>query len=243
MKELSGKKGLFRIWLRSMADVMARRECLCCGNELRAFETDICTFCLADLPDSYTWISGDSPADKVFWGRVATEKVTSLFLYKGPYRNLVYSLKYKGNYRLAVRLGRLLGQKIAEDIDLIVPVPLHPRKKRHRGYNQSELISKGILLELKKRNPSVAIERKLLQRRNFTRTQTQKDRADRWKNVCDAFRVSPKRAEEVKNKFGRPHILIVDDVLTTGATLDACATNLLAALDCRISIATLAYVP
>lgn len=211
-----------------------------------AFETDICTSCLADLPLSFTWLDPSSGADKTFWGRVNTGKVTSLFLYKGPYKKLIYSIKYKGNHRLAVRLGKMLGERIAEETDIIVPVPLHPRKKRLRGYNQSELIAKGIAETLRVGNIKPEIENKLLERRNFTRTQTQKDRADRWENVKNAFRVNPQKAlaYNCTKPPGKPvHILLVDDVLTTGATLDACATNLLEALDCTISIATLAYVP
>ena len=236
------------IWAKSVASVMMSRECLCCGKALQAFETDICTACLTDLPSSYTWAEEDSPADKVFWGRTRIEKVTSLFLYRGQYKKLLYSIKYKGNVRLALRLGRLLGERIAEQhIDFIVPVPLHPAKKRKRGYNQSEIICKGIEAALKKKMPLAAIENRLLERKDFTLTQTQKDRADRWENVRSAFGVNRKRAEEIGMEFSRqgkvPSILICDDVLTTGATLDACASLLHQELDCRISIATLAYVP
>ena len=243
-KDLHINKSI-RLWGRSIASLFFRRECICCRRELLAFETDICTSCLADLPLSFTWQDPSSGADKTFWGRVNTGKVTSLFLYKGPYKKLIYSIKYNGNHRLAVRLGKMLGERIAEETDIIVPVPLHPRKKRLRGYNQSELIAKGIAETLRVGNINPEIENKLLERRNFTRTQTQKDRADRWENVKNAFCINPKRAKALQmSQSERPiHILLVDDVLTTGATLDACATNLLEALDCTISIATLAYVP
>lgn len=233
-----------RLWIRSLADLLLSRECLCCGRQLEAFEDGVCTFCLAELPASYTWTSEESPADKTFWGRTRIEKVTSLFLYNGKYRNLVYSIKYGGNIRLGIRLGRMLGEVIAEeDIDYIVPVPLHPRKKRKRGYNQSEVIGRGMLLALKENNPAVKMETGLLERKNFTPTQTRKDRADRWTNVRNAFRVNMKRAVKLSENGRVPKILILDDVLTTGATLDACATLLHEAVSCRISIATLAYVP
>ncbi|MBR5073884.1 MAG: ComF family protein [Bacteroidales bacterium] len=234
----------FRLWARSLADLFLKRECVCCGRQLEAFESDVCTFCLAELPSSYTWISEESPADKTFWGRTRIEKVTSLFLYNGKYRNLVYSIKYGGNIRLGARLGRMLGEVIAEeDIDFIVPVPLHWRKKRKRGYNQSEEIGRGILLALREKNPGIKMEKRLLKRKDFTPTQTRKDRADRWTNVRDAFRVNLKRAKALTGNGKVPKILICDDVLTTGATLDACASLLHEALDCKISIATLAYVP
>lgn len=232
------------LWAQSLADLFLKRECVCCGRQLEAFENRICTFCLVELPSSYTWTSKESPADKTFWGRARIEKVTSLFLYSGKYRNLVYSIKYSGNIRLAVRLGKMLGKVIAEkDIDCIVPVPLHPRKKRKRGYNQSELIGRGVLLALKEKCPAVKIESRLLGRKDFTPTQTRKDRADRWTNVRNAFKVNPKRAKKLTENGKVPKILILDDVLTTGSTLDACATLLHEACDCRISIATLAYVP
>lgn len=152
-----------RLWARSIASILLKRECICCHRELRAFETDICTSCLSDLPDSYTWAGKDSEADKVFWGRCRIEKVTSLFLYCGRYKNLLYSIKYRGNFRLASRLGKILGNRIPEftDIDYIIPVPLHPKKKRRRGYNQSELISKGIAISLRKTQPLVSIEKRL----------------------------------------------------------------------------------
>ena len=138
----------------------------------------------------------------------------------------------------------MLGEVIAEeDIDFIVPVPLHWRKKRKRGYNQSEEIGRGILLALREKSPNVKMENRLLKRKDFTPTQTRKDRADRWTNVREAFRVNLKRAKVLAANGKVPKILICDDVLTTGATLDACASLLHEALDCRISIATLAYVP
>ncbi len=235
------------LWTKSIASLFVGRECLVCRCRLRAFESDLCTACLADLPQSYTWIQEVSPADIAFWGRSHIEKVNSLFLYGGNYRKLVHSIKYKGNVRLAQRLGKQLGQIIAEeDIDCIIPVPLHPRKKRQRGYNQSELIARGILKAMKKTNPFIAIKKDLILRRSFTSTQTQKDRIDRWINVRNAFRINAKALNRLKKnlpKDRRPHFLLTDDVLTTGATLDACATILHENLDCKVSIATLAYVP
>ncbi|MBR4801693.1 MAG: ComF family protein [Bacteroidales bacterium] len=237
------QKGV-RLWIISLASLFFRRKCICCQRELMAFESGICTFCLADMPSSYTWTSTDSPADKTFWGRTEIEKVTSLFLYNGKYRNLVYSLKYRQNTAIGIRLGKMLGDIIdEEDIDYILPVPLHPRKKRQRGYNQSEIICRGILSSLRKRIPGVKLETRLLKRKNFTNTQTRKDRIDRWKNVRNAFGVNAKRLEKLEAPLRPLHFLIVDDVLTTGATLDACATHLHNSCNCRISIATLAYVP
>ncbi len=213
-----------------------------------AFEKDICTMCLSDLPSSFTWVEKDSPADITFWGRTPVEKVTSLFIYKGKYKELLYSIKYRGNAPLAIRMGKMLGEHIApEGIEFIVPVPLHPKKKRRRGYNQSEMIARGIAESLRKRGSDVSVETHLVLRSNFTPTQTRKDRIDRWLNVRNAFVINQKRLSKLSTPSASPNvplkILLVDDVLTTGATLDACASLLHQAAQCRISIATLAYVP
>jgi predicted amidophosphoribosyltransferase len=125
-------------------------------------------------------------------------------------------------------------------VDFIVPVPLHWKKRLTRGYNQSEIIAKGIAKGLKTSGAGTPqVLGNLLKRAQFTKTQTAKDRLERWHNVSSAFRLN------AKSKVIPPpdsHLLLVDDVLTTGATLEACATILVEQLGCRVSIATLAYV-
>ena len=240
------------LWLKSLAGLFIKRECICCKRELLASENSICIFCAEDLPLTYCWINAASPADRTFWGRSKIERVIPLITYSGIYKAMLYSIKYHGNARMAIRLGRLLGSHLlCLDIDLVIPVPLHPRKKRQRGYNQSELIAKGITDRLKSANKNIRVENRLLLRKNFTPTQTRKDRADRWQNVKNAFCINAKcvsslKAKTFRNNCNRTeefHFLLVDDVLTTGATLDACASILLAEFNCRVSIATLAYTP
>jgi ComF family protein len=179
----------------------------------------------------------DNPVEKIFWGRVKIERATSFFLFvKGsPYQNMLHQLKYKGRQDLGIYLGELFGRDLTEQesfrhFDLIIPVPLHPDKEKKRGYNQSRLIAQGISNILK-----VPVDTEVLNRKTFTQTQTKKSRYERWENVEDVFEI-----QTDKNIAGK-HILLVDDVLTTGATLEGCSQTLLKASDVKISVVTLAY--
>lgn len=215
---------------RSLVDLLFPRRCVVCGRQLLLFEKHICLECMAELPLTYFWK----------WRK---EGFCSLFYYSGNYRKILYSLKYRSNVQLALYMGRLLGQRLKEGNirpDYIIPVPLHYLKRWKRGYNQSYVIARGIRKELGK---EVAV-RQLLKRRRFTKTQTRKERRDRWLNVHDAFGLqpcSPRAIERYARMLKGKEVLIVDDVLTTGATANACRT-LLQRFDCRIWIATLAYV-
>lgn len=215
---------------KSLADLLFPRRCVVCGRELLLFEKHICMECMVELPLTYFW-------------KWRTRGLYSLFYYSGDYRKILYSLKYRSNVQLALYMGRLLGQRLKEgDIrpDYIIPVPLHYLKRWKRGYNQSYIIARGIKRELGK---GVAV-RQLLKRRRFTKTQTRKEKRERWLNVHNAFglkRSSPCGIERYARMLRGKKILIVDDVLTTGATADACRT-LLQRFDCRIWVATLAYV-
>ena len=249
-------------WWRLLFDLLFPKECAVCGRVLNYHEQHFCLECFADMPLTYFWSVKDNPAERVFWGRTRVERVYSLFYYTNNWRTPVHLLKYKGNIPVGKYLGKMLGEKIAHStgfdipIDYIVPVPLHWRKKMKRGYNQSEIIARGIAEGMDSAgllapigpngNNSFQPSRKLpevipnlLKRGAFTATQTAKDRLERWHNVSSAFRFNPQcRTLPTPGS----HILLVDDVLTTGATLEACATILVKELGCRVSIATLAYV-
>lgn len=228
-----------------MFDLLFPKECAVCGRVLNYHEQHFCLECFADMPLTYFWSVKENPAGRVFWGRARVERVYSLFYYTNNWRTPVHLLKYKGNILVGKYLGKMLGEKIASaqgvmPVDYIVPVPLHWRKRMKRGYNQSEIIAQGIamgLASVEQKKPAVI--HNLLKRVSFTATQTAKDRMERWNNVQKAFSFNEKC-----NTIPPPdsHILIVDDVLTTGATLEACATILVEELGCRVSIATLAYV-
>lgn len=203
------------------------------------------------MPLSYTWLYSDSPADIKFWGRLKVEHVWSLMFYTENYRKCVHAVKYQGNTKLGAYLGEMLGRKIAESplphkFNFILPVPLHYRKKAKRGYNQAEILAKGLLNEL--HDPDIRLNTKVLRRNRFTKTQTKKNEIERWQNVEHAFGINIKELNKIIETFKAthveaPHFLIVDDVLTTGSTLEACAENLVTACPlCKISIATIAYV-
>lgn len=232
---------------RLLFDLCFPKICAVCGVPLNYHEQHFCLECLADMPLTYFWNMEETPAERVFWGRCRIERVHSLFYYTENWRRPVHLLKYGGYVAVGEYLGKLLGGKIAlsgrfTPIDYIVPVPLHWRKKSKRGYNQAEVISRGICEGFHSSSCypcSAKILPNLLRRKSFTATQTAKDRINRWHNVSRAFELNP-RCRTLPPPGS--HILLVDDVLTTGATLEACASILVEQLGCRVSIATLAYV-
>jgi ComF family protein len=176
-----------------------------------------------------------NPVEKLFWGRIKIENATAFLFYEkgSKYGHLLHQFKYKGYTEIGLKLGKLFGSQLIEtnfkDIDLIVPVPLHSAKFRKRGFNQSEIIALGISASLGKPVAGQALKRNI-----FTSTQTKKGRFERWKNVEGIFTV--KNPELLKNK----HILLIDDVITTGATLEAVGNAILKIEGTKLSVATLA---
>ena len=212
-------------------------SCCCCGSTLLSSENQICTECNLGLPFTDFSSIKDNPVEKIFWGRVQIESATALLTFskKGSVQRILHSIKYKDNKELGVYMGRQLGTALAEshrfdDVDYLVPVPLHPKKLKKRGYNQSEEIAKGIAQKFDR--PVVT---DILIRTEFTQTQTKKSRFSRWENVSDKFTLSQ------TDTFAGKHILLVDDVITTGATLESCARAILQAHDAKVSVAGLAF--
>ncbi len=210
--------------------------CITCEDKLLASENYICLKCLYDLPrTNFHKIEGNQ-VEQLFWGRVKIEKATSWFYFRkgSRYQSLIHFLKYKGLKELGEVLGESFASEISNSnyfnsIDVIVPVPLHKKKKKKRGYNQSEWIAKGMAKIL-----NVPVSSENLVRLKHTNTQTRKSRFERWENVEDIFQVLDPGSLEGK------HILLVDDVVTTGSTLEACAFSLLKHKNIKVSIATLA---
>ena len=211
--------------------------CNGCGTHLYYGEKDICITCLRDLPYTDFHLYADNPVAKQLWSRLPdTNAMAMLYFKKGTkVQNLMHSLKYKGQTKLGVTLGHMIGEKLKEsndykDIDLIIPVPLHLSKERSRGYNQSKCIANGLAEHLE-----IEVSSTHLLKNKITETQTKKSRYTRFENMETVFIVNHK--EELENL----HILLVDDVITTGATLEACGNALLASGIRKLSIAAIAF--
>ena len=212
------------------------RLCLSCGRKLLLAEEGLCISCLAGLP--YTKL-GNTPGnemEKCFWGRFPVVRASSLFYYAkgGNVRQLLYELKYHGNQEVGEVMGRMMASELMcshffDGIDLIVPVPLHQRKKRLRGYNQSECLARGVSVVT-----GIPMDTKVVIRSRYTDTQTHKGQYARWENVRNLFACIFPDSLEGK------HLLLVDDVLTTGATVVSCADAFRGIPGLRISVLTLA---
>ena len=226
----------FRDWLDSILNLFYPRVCAACGEALLKDEDTVCLKCRYLLPRTGYELNPDNPLAQTFYGRVKFHAVTACFFFAktGKVQHLIHELKYKGNKEAGVFLGQQLGESIKEaplfqGIDYLIPVPLHPKREKARGYNQSLMIAKGIN-EVK----GIAIGDKYLIRAVNTATQTKKSAEERYKNVKDIFEV--RFANELENK----HVLLIDDVLTTGATLESCAHQLENIPGITISAATAA---
>ncbi|HDQ16331.1 MAG TPA: ComF family protein [Bacteroidetes bacterium] len=209
--------------------------CPGCGNPLVKGEKFICTGCILDLPYAYFNNSRKNIVSELLFGRFKIEKANSLcyFVKNGKLQKLLHKLKYENSPEIGKELGIYLGQELEKtemnDFDIILPVPLHPKKQKIRGYNQSEAIAQGIYQIINK-----PIDTTSIQRVQFTETQTKKNKFERWDNVKDIFEL--KKTENIENK----HILIVDDVITTGSTLEALANTINKAEGAKISVASVA---
>jgi len=211
--------------------------CQACGNSLFSNEYLICLSCLYKLPKTNFHLEENNTIERIFWGRFPLQKASSfLFFSKGSrVQNLMHEFKYRSKKEIGFYLGDLFARELSkvnwlEDIDLIIPVPLHYRKQQIRGYNQSEEIAKGI-----EKHSSIPVEIGVLKRTIASETQTKKSRFRRWENVSEIFQID--NPDKIKGK----HILIIDDVITTGATIEACAQMLLTIEGVKISLISLAY--
>lgn len=212
------------------------RVCGACGNVLFKHEDALCLQCIHNLPKTNHLQEPENYLVKLFWGRFPIHAAAAYYTFsKGSkVQNMLHELKYKGNNEVGIKAGSLMGKDLNkteqyQNIDFIIPVPLHPKKFKKRGYNQSEEIAKGLAKSM-----NVPLDTKLLTRGVFTETQTKKSRFNRWQNVEDVFVVNNYEALVGK------HVLLVDDVITTGATIEACAQKLIAAGVQKISVVSIA---
>lgn len=174
--------------------------------------------------------------EQLFWGRCRIEKAAAFSFYNrdSRIRKLIHNLKYKGIKEIGYDLGRIYGASLAgsdflKEIDIIVPVPLHPSKKRVRGFNQSDIIAEGL-----SESTGLPVDYNSLKRVTVTETQTRRSRYERWVNVDGIFSIA-----DYSNIVGK-HVLLVDDVITTGSTIESCANELLKAEGVKVSVAALA---
>jgi ComF family protein len=212
------------------------RLCYACGDHLLRNEKLICTECYVMIPRTNYHLEKNNPVEQLFWGRCMIDKAAAFSFYNrdSRIRKLMHNLKYNGIREIGYELGKLYGLSLTrsdflEGIDMIIPVPLHPSKKRMRGFNQSELISEGL-----SEATGLPLGRTLLVRNSKTETQTRRSRYDRWVNVEGVFTVTAEA--DIKGK----HLLLVDDVITTGSTIESCANELLKIENVKVSVASLA---
>ncbi|MCX6274655.1 MAG: ComF family protein [Bacteroidetes bacterium] len=224
-------------WLDDLLWLVYPELCVSCDKPLNTGEKCLCTSCRFHLPKTNFHLEEVNPIIKHFWGKVKVEAAAAYFLFtKGEkVQHLIHQLKYRKRKDIGVFLGELYGYDLKKSavfstVDVIIPVPLHPKKLRKRGYNQSECFAEGLSQSLK-----VPYDVKSLKRKKETQTQTRKHRFERFENVNNVFSVT--KPEQLKGK----HILLVDDVITTGSTLVACAEALLDVPGTKVSIAAIAY--
>jgi len=222
--------------LNDLLNLLFPITCAACGNVLMKNERVICLTCNYYLPRTNFHLERDNPVAVIFWGRVKIENATAFYYFNkaSRYRHLIHELKYRGRKDIGLELGRIFGYEMMVSpgfrlIDLVLPVPLHKKKLIKRGFNQSECIARGISEAMNKPLDTLSVIRTV-----YSDTQTRKTRYDRWLNVDGIFRVSDQTVLSGK------HILLVDDVVTTGATIEACASEILKVEGTKVSVAVLA---
>ncbi|MBO4531165.1 MAG: ComF family protein [Paludibacteraceae bacterium] len=220
-----------------LLDLFYPRFCIGCGATLIRDESDLCLSCLVGLPMITESYRPENFIETRFYGRAKIESAASFLYYEKETmsQKILHEIKYHGNKELGRRLGRMFGSRLKgvmfKDVDALIPVPLHANKLKTRGYNQSEWIAKGMADSLERPVWTDVIERVV-----ENSTQTKKSAYERWENVKGIFQLTHQREVE------GTHLLIVDDVLTTGSTLEACVLPFKELKNIRISVATLAAV-
>ncbi len=210
--------------------------CAACGNTLFKNEIVICIFCQHQMPQTHFHHYRNNPLEKVFWGRVPLNAATSMYFFRkgAKVQHMIHQFKYKNRKEIGLYLGRQYGKMLLESeyfnsVDVILPVPLHPSKLKKRGYNQSEIFARGISESTHKPVDTVTLVRKYA-----SESQTRKSRQNRWENVKEIFSL------ENSVTFQNKHVLLVDDVITTGATIESCVNELLKTVEIKVSIASIA---
>jgi ComF family protein len=219
----------------SLLHVVFPHVCDGCGSDLLNIESRLCIRCLASLPETNFEIHPNNPVEKDFWGRlpIISGSAHLYFTKESLVQHLMHQLKYRGNKDLGIQLGRIMGNVLKSsnrfnEIDALIPLPLFPSKEKKRGYNQAKVLCDGIVEIL-----NLPVLSNVIIRPQYTETQTKKGRIERWKNIEGKFKLID--LATIQNK----HLLLIDDVVTTGATLEACGNELLSANNVKLSVATL----
>lgn len=230
-------KALIQNISNSLSHLFFPHNCLGCATDILNTNDLLCAKCFTDLPETNFSAVANNPIEKTFLGRIKIEQATAAFYFtkQSLLQHLMVQLKYKNNKDVGLYLGKLLGYKLLQsnrfnNIDALIPLPLNDKKKYKRGYNQAEVICKGIAEIFDRPIITNAVQREI-----FTQTQTHENRINRWQNMEGVFALTNEKA--IINK----HILLVDDVITTGATLESCGAEILKAANTKLSIACVAF--
>jgi ComF family protein len=224
-------------WIDPVFWLYFPKNCPACGRPLRLFGANICSRCSQNLPETHFFEAPNNPIEKIFYGRLPISAGAAAWYFhkNSALQALLFQLKYKSNKEVGLFIGKQMGALLAaserfSSIDALVPVPLHPQALSKRGFNQAALICEGIGQVWHKPVLTGAIART-----KHTSTQTKQTRSERWDNMENAFTI--KDPTSINGK----HLLIIDDVITTGATIEACGKTLLTIKDVRVSVAAAAY--
>lgn len=228
---------LSQTYLADFVSLLFPELCPACGENLVSGERIICTDCLYSLPMTNFHQQPDNIVAQQFWGKLPLQGAYALYYFAkgGKIQNLMHHFKYKGMQQIGNVLGEIAGKQLRESpafasAEVIIPVPLHKSRLRQRGYNQSTCFAQGLATKL-----NAVVDEDNLIRTHATATQTHKGRFLRFENMQEVFRVP--HPERIEGK----HVLLVDDVITTGSTLEACGAELLKVDGVKLSIATIAY--
>lgn len=225
-----------RTFLSDFISLFFPRTCEACDGSILKQEEIICSSCLHDLPRTHSHIHKIGGIESKFYGKVKVSNTWSFLYFKknSPVQKLLHRLKYENKPEIGEFLGKLYGSELKKELeslrfDSIIPVPLHNSRRKRRGYNQSEFFGIGLGTAL-----NLPVDNYSIKRIKKSQTQTNKSRIERWENVAEIFHVE--QEENIKGKS----ILIVDDVMTTGSTLEACIHKLLKSGADNVSVATIA---
>lgn len=218
---------------RRLLDVISPRSCIVCGRRLSVNEQALCAACHLHLPFThYEQQPFDNPMARLFWGQFPVERVAALFFYEPSSKlsHIIYDMKYHGRSDACVAMGEIAARHFDrtgffQGIDAIIPMPITKRRQWQRGYNQSMELARGVAVVT-----SLPIWGKVVRRTHFKQSQTTQHAYERQLNVEDAFLLVD------ANKIAGRHLLLIDDIVTTGATITACARQLCKAPGVSVSI-------